>query len=66
MNDLIFYEQLNVVEHIRKEVKLNYNEVELKDSYFYLDKIQAEFYNFLSVENTASQNLRTLNPTAYF
>lgn len=34
MNDVIFYEQLNYVEHIRKEVHLNYNEVELKDSYF--------------------------------
>lgn len=34
MNDVIFYEQLNYVEHLRKEVLLNYNEVELKDSYF--------------------------------
>jgi len=25
---------LNYVDHIRKEIQLNYNEVELKDSYF--------------------------------
>lgn len=27
LNDLIFYEQLNFTDHIRKEITLNYNEV---------------------------------------
>lgn len=34
LNDVIFYEQLLPDKNIRKEVQLNYNEVELKDSYF--------------------------------
>ena len=29
LNDMIFYEQLNTVEHIRKEVQLNYNPPDL-------------------------------------
>ena len=36
INDLLFYEQLNFVDHVRKEITLNYNEVELKDSYVLL------------------------------
>jgi len=67
LNDLLFYEQLNFVEHVRKEIQLNYNEVELKDSYFQIwSQQQTEFYNFLSVDHSVSQSLRTINPTAYF
>ena len=36
LNDVIFYEQLDIDEHLGREVQLNYNEVELKDSYFRL------------------------------
>ena len=36
LNDVIFYEQLylDMDKRVIKEVQLNYNEVELKDSYF--------------------------------
>jgi len=34
LNDVVFYEQLQLGRNIRKEVQLNYNEVELKDSHF--------------------------------
>lgn len=34
LNDLTFYEQLNFYDHIRKDINLNYNEVQLKDNYF--------------------------------
>ena len=34
LNDLVFYEQLNYKDHIRKEIMLNYNVVQLKDNYF--------------------------------
>lgn len=67
VNDLIFYEQLDVINNLFKEVKLNYNEVQLKDSYFHVwDRYQTEENNFLSVETSSQSTLRTLNPTAYF
>ena len=34
LNDLAFYDQLKFEDHIRKDIYLNYNEVQLKDHYF--------------------------------
>ena len=36
LNDAIFYEQLKLGKNPLKEVQLNYNDVELKDSYLLL------------------------------
>ena len=67
LSDLLFYDQLNRVEHVRKEISLNYNEVELKDAYFmFWAEHQTENHNFLSVDSSTHQTLRTINPTAYF
>ena len=46
---------------------MNYNEVELKDSYFLMsDKLQSENYNFLSVDRVVDRNWASINPTSYF
>lgn len=67
LNDVIFSEQLELGRNIRKEVQLNYNEVELKDSHFLIwDEVQQEEHNFISVERVTDQNIRSINPTAYF
>ena len=67
LSDMLFYEQLSVGENIRKEIQLNYNEVELKDSFFLIwEEHQTEESNFISLDHTRYQTLRTLNPTAYF
>ena len=67
LNDVIFWEQLEMGRNIRKEVQLNYNEVELKDSHFLIwDEVQQEEHNFISVERVTDQNIRSINPTAYF
>ena len=64
---MIFYEQLEMGRNIRKEVQLNYNEVELKDSHFLIwDEYQTDTHNFISVEGVTDQNIRAINPTAYF
>ena len=53
VTDLVFSEQLDQFNNIRKEVKLNYNLVQLKDSYFQIwDQLQTDENNFLSVETS--------------
>ena len=69
LNDVIFYEQLynDFDKRVIKEVQLNYNEVELKDSYFLVsDAMQQETHNFLSVDRVIDRNWATINPTSYF
>lgn len=65
----MFYEQLysDMDKRVIKEVQLNYNEVELKDSFFLMsDSLQSENYNFLSVDRVIDRNWATINPTSYF
>jgi len=43
------------VDHIRKEIQLNFNEVELKDSFFQIwAQQQTEKLNFISVDHSVS------------
>ena len=67
LNDIVFYQQLLRGNKYSKEVLLNYNEVELMDSYVLLfEEYQAVEHNFLSVEKVSDVNLRTINPSAFY
>ena len=67
LNDIVFYQQLLRDKKYSKEVLLNYNEVELMDSYVLLfEEYQAVEHNFLSVEKVSDVNLRTINPSAFY
>ena len=67
MNDVIFYEQLDPDNNLRKDVQLNYNEVELYDSYFRVwDQQQVEENNFLSIDTVMSNSLYGVNSNSYY
>ena len=67
MNDVIFYEQLNPDDNLRKDVQLNYNEVELYDSYFRVwDQQQVEENNFLSIDTVLPNSLYGVNSNSYY
>lgn len=67
LNDIVFYEQLDINQRQRKEVQLHYNEVELKDSHFrFWDEYQTENFNFISIGAVHDSSLRSINPNAIF
>ena len=67
LNDIVFAEMLTYGDQVQKEVMLNYNEVDIKDSYFHMwDTYQTDSYNFLSLDGIKDMGIKLVNPTAYF